>query len=82
MNTTIKIGFGSALLALVACGGGGGAGAGKGGGTLTGTGLGKGKPPPPPDVKPDVVGKDAPKREISQDERKDYSAAVAAFLTK
>lgn len=83
MNTPIKIVFGSALLVvsagLVACGGGGGAGAGKGGGTLTGTGLGKGKPPPPPDVKPDAVGKDAPKREISQDERKDYSAAVAAF---
>ncbi|MBA3403498.1 MAG: tetratricopeptide repeat protein [Gemmatimonadaceae bacterium] len=67
--------LGSSLLALVACGGGA-----KGGGTLKGSGLGGNKPPPPPsNVAPDPTGKDAPKREVSNDERKDYGAALAAF---
>jgi tetratricopeptide (TPR) repeat protein len=71
---TINLIVGSSLLALVACGGGA-----KGGGTLKGSGLGGGKPPPPPDVTADPTGKDAPKRDISNDERKDYAAAINAF---
>lgn len=66
---------GTALLAVAACGGGG---AGKGGGTLTGSGLGGKAPPPPPNVTADP-GDKAPKREVSNDERKDYAAAVASF---
>jgi Tfp pilus assembly protein PilF len=74
MTKTIKLIIGTSLLAMAACGGGA-----KGGGTLKGSGLGGGKPPPPPDVQPDPIGKDAPKREISNDERKDYASALTAF---
>lgn len=68
---TINLIVGTALLAA-ACGGGA-----KGGGTLKGSGLGGGTPPPPPNV---TAGDDkTPKREVSNDERKDYAAAVTAF---
>jgi tetratricopeptide (TPR) repeat protein len=49
-------------------------------GAKPGTALGPGRPPPPPsDIKPDVQGANAPKREVSVDEKKDYEAAVASF---
>jgi len=66
--------LGTSLLALAACGG-----SAKGGGTLKGSGVGGGKPPPPPDVTADPTGKDVPKREISNDERKDYMSALTSF---
>jgi Tfp pilus assembly protein PilF len=69
---TINLILGSSLLALVACGGGGGK---RGESTI---GTGKAPPPPPSNVTPD--GKDAPKREVSQDERKDYGAAMSSFM--
>jgi tetratricopeptide (TPR) repeat protein len=59
-----------ALVALVACGGG----TGKRGETTIGTG--KAPPPPPSNVTPDS----GDKREVSQDERKDYGAALASFM--
>jgi tetratricopeptide (TPR) repeat protein len=56
---------------LVACGGGQKAG---------GSGVGGGKePPPPPDVT--QTGPVAPKREISEDAKKDYAGALATFNT-
>jgi Tfp pilus assembly protein PilF len=72
MNKLIK----TALIGLVvaACGGG----TGKRGETTIGTG--KAPPPPPDNVAPDPTGKGAPKREVSQDEKKDYGGAMAAFL--
>lgn len=57
---------------LVACGGA----------PKKGSGLGSGKdvPPPPPVVKTDTTpGKAEPKREISNDARKDYESAITAF---
>lgn len=67
MRTSLGICSG-ALAVLVACGGAPKSGLAPGGG--------KGVPPPPP-ITGD--GKDAPKREISQDERKDFDGAVAFF---
>ncbi len=69
--------IGSALLALVACGGGGGGGGARGKTSTIGTG--NAPPPPPTNVAPDPSGKDAPKREVSQDERKDYMSALTSF---
>jgi tetratricopeptide (TPR) repeat protein len=62
------------LLALVACGGAPKSGI---------SSSGKGVPPPPPVVKSDggsaAPGKAEPKREISKDARKDYTAALEYF---
>ncbi len=72
MKTTIKylLGCSLPLAALVACGGGG---AKRGEGT-----IGTGKAPPPP---PNVTADDGkgPKREVSNDERKDYASALTTF---
>jgi tetratricopeptide (TPR) repeat protein len=70
-QTLVSVLLGSSILAAAACGGGGAA-------TRKQGGVGQGvKPPPPPtDVKPDAPDV---KREVSADEKKDYSSAVAAF---
>lgn len=58
-------------------------GAACGGGQKTGTGLGGGKdvPPPPTVLKndPGTPGNSEPKREVSQDAKKDYGAAMENF---
>jgi tetratricopeptide (TPR) repeat protein len=58
----------AALLVAAACGGGA---------KSAGVGQGVKPPPPPSDVKPDSPN--APKREISVDEKKDYEGAMATF---
>ncbi|MGE0871214.1 MAG: tetratricopeptide repeat protein [Kofleriaceae bacterium] len=71
MKTNIKtrwLGFSSAIALVVACGGSAQSGLGKGGGV-----------PPPPQVGAATAGSDGPKREISNDARKDYEAAMQTF---
>jgi Tfp pilus assembly protein PilF len=64
---TALLGF--LVIASAACGGSGNK-------SVIGTGK---APPPPPDVAPDPTGKGAPTRQASQDEKKDYGGAMAAF---